>query len=77
MNLEEKSVITLDNNKKYIIVKKIKNKQTYYYFSLNIDDTNDYKFFYMKDNDLIEILDDETISSLILLFKINITEDLK
>jgi len=77
MNLEEKSVITLDNNKKYIIVKKIKNKQTYYYFSLNIDDANDYKFFYMKDNDLIEILDDETISSLILLFKINITEDLK
>ena len=77
MNISEKSIITLDNNKRYMVVKKVKNKQIYYYFAINVNDPHDYKVFYMKDNDLMEILDDETISSLILLFKINITEDLK
>lgn len=76
MNIKEKSIITLKDNKKYIVVKKVKNKGKYYYFALNINDTNDYKFFYTKENDLIEILDDETIANLIILFKINIIEDL-
>ena len=74
MKIKERSIITLDDDKKYVIVKKITNKQTDYFFALNINDNTDYKFLYIKDNELIQINDKKNISDLILLFKINISE---
>lgn len=76
MSIEEKSIITLEDDKRYVISKKVNNKGRDYYFAINIADSSDFKFFYIEGDELVEIFDEQNIADLIVLFKIHITEDI-
>ena len=71
MNIKEKSIITLDDDKKYVVIKQIENKNVKYYFALNVDDSSDFVIFYVDGDEIVEIQDEENVEDLIVLFNIN------
>ena len=65
MNIEEKDIITLSDNKDYSVVKIIELPSRKVYFIADISDLNIQKFMYLESNDkLIEIEDEKIINEL-------------
>ena len=71
MKIECNDLITLDNGTDYLIVNKIMNSSHEYYYMINKDDVSDFKFCYLDDDEIVEILDENNINDLMVLFGIN------
>ena len=66
MNIDIKDTLILDNNKQYIVISKANyNNQTYYYIVEETNKNNDTKFCYQRNDELIEITDNELIKKIV------------
>ena len=70
MNIDIKDIITLDNNKEYVVVSKTNYENKTYYFLVDINDNNNIKFCYEKgsNNALIETENADLIKELLPIF---------
>jgi len=65
MNIEEKDIIVLDNDHRYLVVKKIDFENTKYYYVSDLDEKGSIKFLYEDNNELIEIEDEKFLDKVI------------
>lgn len=65
MNIDEKDIITLSNDVKYIVVKKTIYNDKFYYYIAEIDNPVEVKFLYEDNNELVEIEDENHIKTLV------------
>ena len=65
MNINEKDIITLSDNIDYIVVKKIKYNNQYYYYISDIKNPENVKFLYEDKEELVEIEEENHIKSLV------------
>lgn len=65
MNINEKDIITLSNNVDYIVIKKIKYNDLFYYYISDIKNSGDIKFLYEDKDELVEIEDENHIKTLV------------
>jgi len=72
MKIDRFDVITLDDNKKYVVGAIIKHKNVDYYFLCNKNNPEQYMFCYLEDNKLVKVED----SNLIQILSLMITKDL-
>ncbi len=61
MNLEEKDIITLSNDKDYRVVRHIILDGVNYYYVANVKDPTEFKFLYEEGENLIQIHDDNQL----------------
>ena len=61
MNIEEKDVITLSDDKEYLVVRKVTLDNVIYYYVANTKDLLDVKYLYEKGDKLIKIHDDNLL----------------
>ena len=61
MNIEEKDVITLSDDKEYLVVRKVTLDNVIYYYVANTKDLLDVKYLYEKGDKLIQIHDDNLL----------------
>lgn len=61
MNLEEKDIITLSNDKDYRVVRHIILDGVNYYYVVNVKDPTEFKFLYEEGENLIQIHDDNQL----------------
>ena len=66
MNLNEKDIIVLDDDKSYIIVKKTELDGINYYFISDINDLNNMKYLFEDGNELVEVDNDEILEQVIM-----------
>ena len=65
MNIEEKDIITLSDNKEYSVVRIIELPSRKVYFITDLTDLNNQKYMYLESTDkLIEIEDENIINEL-------------
>ena len=77
MNLNEKDIIVLDDDKSYIIVKKTELDGINYYFISDINDLNNMKYLFEDGNELVEVDNDEILEQIIMkMTPINEVDDL-
>lgn len=55
MIIKENDILTLDNNKKYIVISSINYKNKKYYYLLDVDDNKNAMICYEENNELIKI----------------------
>lgn len=68
MTIDIKDILTLDDNNEYIVISKVNYEKKTYYYLLDQKKTNNLKFCYEDNGDLVEIDDKELITKLIPLF---------
>ena len=72
MKIDLYDLITLDNNKKYVVGSIIKHNKIDYYLLCDELNPKEYMFCYLKDNKLVKVKDD----SLYQILSLKITKDL-
>lgn len=65
MNIDEKDTIDLSDGNSYIVAKKISYNNSNYYCIVDINDDENIKFLYEKDNKLLEVEDGETFDNVL------------
>ncbi len=66
---EIKDILNMTNHDKYIVTNKTILNDKIYYMLINYDNLLDWVIVYEKDNELIEELDDKTITKICELFQ--------
>jgi len=66
MNINEKDIIILDDDHRYMIVKKIDFENRKYYYVSDIDNKETIKFLYEDGDELVEIEDEQLIENVII-----------
>ena len=69
--MDIKDIITFDDNKKYVLCNKTKYNDRMYYYFTDMYDPSNIKICYLDNADVVEIMDQETISKLLVLFAQN------
>ena len=72
MKIELYDLITLDNNKKYVVGSIIEYNDVNYYLLCDENNPKQYMFCYLKENKLVKVKDD----SLFQILSLKITKDL-
>lgn len=67
MDITVDSIITLENDEKYIVIDKIMYQNINYYFIVDINDEKNFKFCYIENDELVETKNDNLIGVLMLL----------
>ncbi len=67
--LSKGEILTLDNNKEYVVVASRVMDNINYTFLINDQDYSDFMFCEYKNDNLKEIVDDELVNKLLELFK--------
>ena len=65
MNIEEKDVITLSDDKEYLVVRKVTIDNVNYYYVADMENLLDVKYLYENGEKLIQIRDDEVLQKVI------------
>jgi len=65
-------IITLANNKRYVVTGKVKHKDTTYYELGNINDMDDLIYCYLNDGEFIILENQELINILLPLFRLSL-----
>lgn len=65
MNIDEKDTIDLSDGNSYIVAKKINYNNSNYYCIVDINDDENIKFLYEKDNKLLEVEDGEIFDNVL------------
>lgn len=68
MNIDIKDTLMLDDKNEYVVVSKIKVKDKYYYYLVDIKNNENLKFCYQNDEELVELNDKELTTKLLPLF---------
>ena len=68
MNIDIKDTLILDDKNEYVVVSKIKVKDKYYYYLVDIKNNENLKFCYQNDEELVELNDKELTTKLLPLF---------
>ncbi|MGN1372192.1 MAG: hypothetical protein ACI4XM_07965 [Candidatus Coprovivens sp.] len=68
MKINIKDIITLNDNREYIVVSKVSIKEKIYYYLVENNNTSNIIFCYLNNNRLVEINDNELIIKLLPLF---------
>jgi len=68
MNISIKDILSLDDNKKYVVVSKIYYDGKDYLYLVDIDDNDNLKFCYLDQDEIVEISDKELNTRLLPLF---------
>lgn len=69
MENEKEVIITLDNDKKYVLIEKITYQNEEYLYLTNIENVLENMIVLLKDNKVEKILDKEKIQILVKLFE--------
>ena len=59
MSIELKDILTLDNNKEYVVLSKTFYNNVEYYYLMELKNRDEIKFCYLDGEDLVESLDKE------------------
>ena len=65
MTIEKKDILTLEDNKEYVVVSKVLYENTNYFYIVDIDNI---EFVKIENDDLLEIKDKDLATKLIPLF---------
>ena len=68
MDISMKDIVTLDNEKKYLVASKVNYKKDNYYYLVNVEDKKDVLLCFMEDDDLVELGYKKLLKKLIPLF---------
>ena len=68
MTIEKKDILTLEDNKEYVVVSKVLYENTNYFYIVDIDNIENFKFVKIENDDLLEIKDKDLATKLIPLF---------
>lgn len=68
MTINIKDALTLDDNNEYVVISKINYEGKNYYYLLDKNDKENFKFCYEADEELVEIEDKELNTKLLPLF---------
>ena len=68
MIIEKKDILTLDDNREYVVVSKAKYENINYFYIVDIDNVENFKFVKIENDDLLEIRDKDLATKLIPLF---------
>ena len=71
MIIEPKDVLTLDDDKEYVVIDKLLNGFLEYYYLVNKDNVSDYKFCYLDGEDMVEVLSENSKADLVVLFGVH------
>lgn len=71
-----RNIITLSDDNEYIVVGKIDYEDTIYYYLVDINKNDNFKFCYQKDDGLVELNDSNLIKELIPLFSKQAMEEI-
>lgn len=66
--LEKEEILTLDNNKEYVVVSTLDYDNSHYVYLINIKDKKDFMFCKFENNELIKITDNNLVERLMHLF---------
>ena len=65
MNIEERNIVVLDDDKRYFVLKKINYQNINYYCLSEVGKWENIKYLYETGNQLVEIEDDETFEKIV------------
>jgi len=65
MSIELKDILTLDNNKEYVVLAKTIYNNLEYYYMMELKNRDEIKFCYLDGEDLVESLDKELNTTLL------------
>lgn len=68
MEININNLLTLDDDNEYVVVKKIKYENKYYYYIADINNCSNLKFCYLDNEELVEINDSSLIKKILPLF---------
>lgn len=68
MEINNKDILTLDDNNEYVVVSKANYDNKIYYYLVDIANDKNIKFCYIYEDNLIEVSDNELITKLLPLF---------
>lgn len=68
MIINIKDTLTLDDNNEYVVISKINYDNKNYYYLLDKNNKNNFKFCYEDNDELVEIDDKDLITKLLPLF---------
>ena len=68
MEFQKQDLLTLDDNKEYVVVSKVEYQNEFYYYIVDIDNCENLKFVKKNGNELLEINNKELLTNLIPLF---------
>lgn len=77
MENEKEVIITLDNEKKYVLIDKITYQNEEYLYLTNVDNVLENMIVLLKDNKVEKVLDKEKIQILVKLFEEKIKKDIQ
>lgn len=66
--IEKKDILTLDDNKEYVVVSKALYEDVNYFYIVDIDNVENFKFVKVENDNLFEIHDKDLATKLIPLF---------
>lgn len=61
MNIEEKDIITLNDDKRYLVVRKINFEKKIYYYIANVDSPLEVKYLFESGDKLIQVHNDDEL----------------
>lgn len=68
MNIDIRDLITLSDEKEYVVVSKVNYQNINYYYIVEIKNINNLKFLYEDKGELVEIDNEELLKTLLPLF---------
>ena len=68
MIIEKQDILTLEDNKEYVVVSKALYENTNYFYIVDLDNVENFKFVKIENDDLLEIKDKDLATKLIPLF---------
>lgn len=74
--IDVKDVLTLEDDKKYVVVSKIDYENKVYFYLVGVEEITDVKFGYLDNDDFVEINDKELVTKLLPYFYKDVKKNL-
>ena len=74
--IDVKDVLTLEDDKKYVVVSKIEYDNKVYFYLVGVEEITDVKFGYLDNDEFVEINDKELVTKLLPYFYKDVKKNL-
>lgn len=74
--IDVKDVLTLEDDKKYVVVSKIDYENKVYFYLVGVEEITDVKFGYLDNDEFVEINDKELVTKLLPYFYKDVKKNL-
>lgn len=74
--IDVKDVLTLEDDKKYVVVSKIDYENKVYFYLVGVEEITDVKFGYLDNDEFVEINDKELVTKLLPYFYTDVKKNL-